>query len=251
MGNTCTVGLSSFSRQRSKASSVLEAYPAATAATSGRGGRYWWTMRLLAGVVAFLVLGNLLILAAHLWLHRGVESPAVSVPITNFTAVDENLWRGAAPGPAGYRALAANGVVTVVDLRAEDDIKVDEAALRELGITRFHLPLRDGQAPTPELVQQFLRIVEQSDGRVFVHCGAGVGRTGTMAAAYLVERDGVSSSEALKRNLAVGPPSLEQLAFASRLGRGEIKRAPAPLVAVSRVLDAPRRFWVGVRNSYQ
>lgn len=214
--------------------------------------RYWWGMRLLVGVVAFLVLGNLLILATHLWLQRAdATSAGPNIPISNFTTIDEHVWRGAAPGPRGYEALAAEGVTTVVDLRAEDDISVDEAALSNLGLTRFHLPLRDGQAPSPALVEEFLTIVERSEGRVYVHCGAGVGRTGTMAAAYLVERDGASSAEALRRNLAVGPPSLEQLAFASGLRQGEIKRPPAALVAVSRVLDAPRRLWVGVRNSYE
>ena len=218
---------------------------------SRRSG-YWWAMRAVVGVVAFLVLGNLLILAGHLWLQRTTETvSAPAIPITNFTAIDDHVWRGAAPTAAGYEALAENGVVTVVDLRAESDIRVDEAALDELGITRVHMPLRDGQAPTPAFVNQFLEIVAQSEGRVYVHCGAGVGRTGTVAAAYLVQRDGASSAEALRRNLAVGPPSLEQLAFASRLRQGEISKTPTPIVAVSRVLDAPRRFWVGVRNSYE
>src|SRR5687768_15071146 len=113
------------------------------------------------------------------------------------------------------------------------------------------MPIGDGQAPTPAFVSRFLEIIAESEGRVYVHCGAGVGRTGTVAAAYLVQKDGASSAEALRRNLAVGPPSLEQLAFASRLRQGEISKTPAPIVAVSRVLDAPRRFWVGVRNSYE
>ncbi|HEX7166858.1 MAG TPA: dual specificity protein phosphatase family protein [Acidimicrobiales bacterium] len=209
-------------------------------------------VRVLAGVVGFLVVGNLLILGAHLWLQRNA-SAGPDVPINNFAVVDDRLWRGAAPQDTGYRALADNGVTTVIDLRAEDDIKVDEVKLRDMGITRFHLPQRDGQAPTPDMVERFLRIVESSPGRVYVHCGAGVGRTGTMAAAYLVEADGLSSVEAVKRNLAVGPPSLEQIAFASRLKPGSttVTKAPVPVVAISRVLDAPRRFWVGVRHSYQ
>lgn len=202
--------------------------------------------------MALLIAGNLLILAGHLWLQRTERPRALAgVPISNVTVVDDHVWRGAAPTAAGYRALADNGVVTLVDLRAEKNIQVDEASLRRLGIARVHLPLRDGQAPSPQLVQQFLDIVERSDGRVYVHCGAGVGRTGTMAAAYLVETDHVSALEAVRRNLAVGPPSLEQLVFASQLRPGDIRRAPAAVVAVSRLLDAPRRLWVDVRHSYR
>jgi protein-tyrosine phosphatase len=229
---------------------MLEVAPS-NSQTPRRTG-YWWAMRFFVGVVAFLVLGNLLILATHLWLHRAAsEADAPRIPVHNFAVVDDHVWRGAAPSPRAYEALADNGVTTIVDLRAEDDIRVDEDALTELGLTRVHLPVRDGQAPPASVVARFLDVVANSDGRVYVHCGAGVGRTGTMAAAYLVQRGGASSAEVLRRNLAVGPPSLEQLAFASRLRQGEATKAPTALVAVSRVLDAPRRFWVGVRNSYQ
>lgn len=206
-----------------------------------------------AAVIAFVVLANVAILAAHVLLQRSVDSTTTveRLPLTNFAVVDGNVWRGAAPSPAGYRALADAGVTTVVDLRAEENLRIDESALSELGIKRVHLPMRDGQAPSPELVQRFLDVVQSSDGTVYVHCGAGVGRTGTMAAAYLVQADGVSGYEAMRRNLAVGPPSLEQLAFAFNLRDGSVRRPPAPLVALSRTLDAPRRFWVNVRNSYE
>lgn len=73
--------------------------------------------------------------------------------------------------------------------------------------------------------------------------GAGVGRTGAMAAGYLVRTGQATPSEALRRNLAVGPPSLEQVAFVADLDGHRVDRPPAPLVAVSRVLDAPRRLW--------
>ena len=222
-----------------------------------------WVVKGLFAVVAFVVLCNVAIFAAHVLLRRSIDANAATaaaagttvaaerMPLMNFTVVDGHVWRGAAPSSAGYRALAGAGVTTVVDLRAEENLHVDHDALAELGINRVHLPMRDGQAPSPELVQRFLDVVSESDGTVYVHCGAGVGRTGTMAAAYLVQADGVSGLEAMRRNLAVGPPSLEQLAFAFGLRDDNVRRPPAPLVALSRTLDAPRRFWVNVRNSYE
>ena len=204
--------------------------------------------RLLALGIGMLLLPNLAVLAMHLLAQRSAAPPPVDVPVKNFAQVDDRLWRGAAPTPAGYEALARNGVVTVVDLRAEEDVHVDEDHLARLGINRVHLPLRDGQAPSEALVDEFLEVVERSGGRAFVHCGAGVGRTGTMSAAYLVSTGQATPAEALRRNLSVGPPSLEQLAFSAGLGPDQVRR-PAPLmVAISRTLDAPRRIWVNLRS---
>ena len=205
-------------------------------------------LRLAALVVGMFLVPNLAIIGLHLLAQRHAASPSVSLPIKNFAEVDERLWRGAAPTRAGYEALAAHGVTTVIDLRAEDDIHVDEAWLESLGITRLSLPLRDGQAPGADLVNKFLAAVGDSEGRAFVHCGAGVGRTGTMSAAYLVATGQATPKEALKRNLSVGPPSLEQISFSAGLTSTSMTK-PAPLmVAISRTLDAPRRIWVNLRG---
>lgn len=196
-----------------------------------------------------LVLPNVMILGLHVVAQRDAAASSVALPIKNFAQVDDRLWRGAAPTAAGLEALAANGVTTVIDLRAEEDLYVDEALLSRLGLHRVHLPMRDGQSPTDAQVARFLDAVAASDGRTFVHCGAGVGRTGTMSAAYLVGTGQASPSEAVRRNLSVGPPSLEQLAFSAGLGAGGAVARPGSLmVAISRTLDAPRRIWVNVRS---
>lgn len=195
-------------------------------------------------LVAYLVLGNGLILGASAWASwRNGPAVPIESSISNLAAVDGKLWRGGAPGSAGLADLAEHGVTTIVDLRAEEDVTADEALLSDLGLERFHLPVRDGQLPTAEQAQEFVDIVEGSDGTVFVHCGAGVGRTGAMVAHYLTATGDASGADALRRNLAVGPPSLEQIVFAAGADRGDYDRPGPVTTALSRVLDSPRRIW--------
>ena len=153
--------------------------------------------------------------------------------------VDRHVWRGAHPDTEGYASLVAAGVTTVVDLRAEHDASDTDPIAESAGLSVVHLPVRDGQVPSDEQVVRFVGIVDHAAGIVFVHCGAGVGRTGAMAAAYLTATGQATGSSALVRNLAVGPPTIEQMWHAVTDSAGP----PRAVVAVSRLLDAPRRLF--------
>jgi len=199
---------------------------------------------VVVGFVAFMLLGNLLILVMHAVARTTAPlAPAAVQGVEKLQAIDDRVWRGSAPTREGYAGLAAAGVETIVDLRAEDHVNIDEALMEDLDVRLVRMPVRDGQIPTAAQVNAFLGIVDSADGLVYVHCGAGVGRTGSMSAAYLTATGQGNGWEALRRNLAVGPPSLEQVAYVARMN-GHSYQKPRPLiVGMSRVLDAPRRIW--------
>ncbi len=204
-----------------------------------------WCRGAGVGLLSYLVLGNAALLGASVVLQTlgpdGVK-PAHASGVDHLRVIDDKLWRGGAPSADGYESLAANGVTTIVDLRAAATPEELDAP-RRLGFEVVHLPVHDGQTPSDELIRQLVDIVERSEGLVFIHCQAGVGRTGSVSAAYRVWKGESSTTQALTDNMAIGPPTLEQVAFTLGLEEGQAGSPSFPVVVASRVLDSPRQLW--------
>jgi atypical dual specificity phosphatase len=106
------------------------------------------------------------------------------------------------------RELAEQGVEVLVNLHERPH---SPQALERHGLTELHLPVPDFTPPTQRQLAYGIAAIEQAlaDGRrVAVHCGAGLGRTGTLLACYLVKQ-GVGPNEAIARVRAVRPGSVE------------------------------------------
>jgi protein tyrosine phosphatase (PTP) superfamily phosphohydrolase (DUF442 family) len=103
----------------------------------------------------------------------------------------------------GWRELSVRGITAVINMRIEfDDQEAGVAPPRYL-----YLPTVDDKAPSLEHLQQGVAFIEQEiaqGGGVYVHCGSGVGRAPTMAAAYLVHM-GVTPEQAWARIRKVRP----------------------------------------------
>jgi len=115
--------------------------------------------------------------------------------IPNFGSVTASLLRGGQPNAKGFSKLAALGVKTVVNFRMEDN--AEATLVRSLGMEPIWIPLPDTCPPTREQLDRFLAVVGRSDRKAYVHCSAGVFRTGTMVAAYRISQ-GWSLDQALE-----------------------------------------------------
>ena len=125
----------------------------------------------------------------------------------------------------------------MLSLMEEDDlasvgapVKVLADDLAALGVEWLHLPIPNLRPPDekfeiawvdlwPRLDKEF-----QQGGRVFIHCYAGLGRTGTVASLILMHY-GMSARDAIQAVRAVRPGSIETVGqehylSARRLGSG-------------------------------
>ena len=71
----------------------------------------------------------------------------------------------------------------------------------ELGMIYYHSPIRDHYPPSHKQARKILQFIEQQKAqsrKIFIHCHAGVGRTGTMLHAYFLGQS-LSLSEAKSR----------------------------------------------------
>ena len=137
------------------------------------------------------------------------------IKIKNFGQMDDRFYRGARPMDEDFKALAALGVKTIIDL-TDNSKEKEQPAVEAAGLRYVNIPMVDKSYPSVEQVNQFLKVVnDPATGKFFVHCAGGRHRTGVVGAVYRFNHDHWNLEQALAE--------MDRYEFGSGFGHGKQK----------------------------
>jgi atypical dual specificity phosphatase len=127
-----------------------------------------------------------------------------------FSWIDKPLLAALArpASPEEFRWLREQGIEVLLSL-TEDRPRRDWT--EEANLLVFHEPMEDMEAPSQEQLDRAVSAIQRATARgmpVAVHCGAGLGRTGVVLAAYFVAK-GANAATATTRIRRLRPGSIE------------------------------------------
>lgn len=124
--------------------------------------------------------------------------------------------------------LKGEGIGALVRMEEEHRTLVTPEQVREQGLIDCYQPVADFTAPTLNQIDRMIRFIEGSvaGGKpVAVSCHAGIGRTGTILACYLVKKgrfaEEAMQEVAIKRRAGIETEDQKQAVrdYARRMGR--------------------------------
>jgi dual specificity MAP kinase phosphatase len=153
-------------------------------------------------------------------------------PVWAYSRITPQLYVGGQHRKRGWGAMGKEGITAVVNMR---EAHLDDAKRGVHGKNYLHLPTIDNTPPTLDDLERGAKFIHDEiakGGKVYVHCGVGVGRAPTQAAAYFIYI-GMTTDEALSAIKAKRPfihltrTQHEQLrAFEAQIDKNKVASHP-------------------------
>ena len=144
------------------------------------------------------------------YLLRKLQASLMRQP-PNFSWFSENIAASGLPnGRKHISWLKDRGITTILCL-LEQPLNKEEAT--SMGLRYVNIPMEDHGKPEVEKLLEAVDVIKETisrDGKILIHCAAGLGRTGTVLAAYLIKEEGFDVDSAVEYVRRRRPGSIER-----------------------------------------
>ncbi|NJN37170.1 MAG: dual specificity protein phosphatase family protein [Nitrospiraceae bacterium] len=168
-------------------------------------------------------------------LYDQFKRKVTGTPVWEYSRITPNLYVGGQH--INLEGMDTEGITAIVNMREEyfSDEKRGIGGKRHL-----HLATLDNTPPSMEALDKGADFIHQeinTGGKVYIHCGVGIGRAPSMAAAYLIKYENLNAADAMNLIRKTRPfihltpkqyKQLDTFAEATRKAKQQVGETTAP-----------------------